>query len=123
MALSSELQAIVDRLNTENARHAARTASRQREAYQVACDLAARMGSEDASLRRVVLFGSTLPGRRYREDSDIDLAVEGGDRALLERLASEVNHDVDIIGMEDLRPGIRDRVRDEGICLYEAKPQ
>jgi predicted nucleotidyltransferase len=121
MSADSDLQAIVDRLNRENARAAACLARTQRDAYQVAHALAARMGEEDPSLRRVVLFGSTVPGRRYRRDSDIDLAVEGGDRARLERLAASLQQSVDIIGLDELRPGIRERVVAEGVVLYEAK--
>jgi predicted nucleotidyltransferase len=93
----------------------------QREAYRAAHALAKEMGRQDPTLRRVVLFGSTLPGRRYRENSDIDLAVEGGDRAHLERLAASLPQKVDIIGLDDLRPGIRDRVEAEGEVLYEAE--
>lgn len=121
MALAGDLSAIVQRLNRDNARAAARVAEAQREAYRAARELAVKMGTEDPSVRRVILFGSTLPGRRYRKDSDIDLAVEGGDRALLERLAAAVSQPVDIIGIDELRPGIRDRVLAEGEVLYEAK--
>ena len=123
MAIAPDLQAIVDRLNRENARAAAQLARAHDAAYRVACELADRMGQEDPTLRRVVLFGSTLPGRRYRADSDIDLAVEGGDRALLERIASSVPQSVDIIGLDELRPGILDRVLAEGVVLYEAKQE
>lgn len=121
MVLDAELQTIVDRLNRENALDAARVANLQREAYHIACELAARMGAEDPSVQRVVLFGSTVPGRRYRRDSDIDLAVEGGDRARLERIAADASRQVQVIGMDELRPGIRDRVLTEGVVLYEAK--
>ena len=121
MELDPDLQPIVDRLNRENARAAARLAEAHRAAYRAARALAARMGEDDPTLRRVVLFGSTLPGRRYRAGSDIDLAIEGGDRARLERLAATLPQPVDIIHMDDLRPGIRDRVLTEGVVLYEAK--
>lgn len=121
MEPSADLRAIVDRLNRDNARAASRVADAQRLAYQAACRLAAQMGAEDSTLRRVVLFGSTLPGRRYRAGSDIDLAVEGGDRAHLERLAADLPQAVDVIGIEDLRPAIRDRVLEEGIVLYDAE--
>lgn len=121
MALDSELQAIVDRLRRENARDAASVANAQREAFRVAKALAERMGAEDRSVRRVVLFGSTLPGRRYRRESDIDLAVDGGDRAFLERLAAGASRPVDVIGLDELRDGVRDRVLKEGVILYEAE--
>ncbi len=121
MAVTGDLQAIVHRLNRENARAAVRVASEQQEAYRAACELAVRMGARDPSLQRVVLFGSTVPGRRYRADSDIDLAVDGGDRALLERIAADLPQSVDIIGIDELRPGIRRRVLTEGVILYEKR--
>jgi predicted nucleotidyltransferase len=121
VAMDSDLQAIVDRLNRENAQAAEQISRAQRNAFQTASELAARMGSQDPTLRRVVLFGSTIPGRRYRADSDIDLAVEGGDRAHLERIALSAPQSVDIVGMEELRPGVRERVLAEGIVLYEAQ--
>ena len=121
MAVTGDLHAIVHRLNRENARNAARATDAQREAYSVACELAVKMGALDPTLRRVVLFGSTVPGQPYRVDSDIDLAVEGGHRAYLERLAADVPWPVDIIEMDELRPGIRHRVQAEGVVLYEKK--
>jgi predicted nucleotidyltransferase len=120
MTADSDLQAIVNRLNRENARAAARQARAQRDAYHLAHALAARMGDEDPTLRRVVLFGSTLPGRSYRPGSDIDLAVEGGNRAQLERIAGELPQSVDIVGFDELRAGVLDRVLSEGVVLYEA---
>lgn len=116
-----ELQAIIDRQNRENARVNERIALAQRQAYAAAAELASRMGSEDPTLRRVILFGSTLPGRRYRQDSDIDLAVEGGDRPRLERLAATLPQSVDVIALDELRPGILERVLKEGVVLYEAQ--
>jgi len=121
MASTSQLQAIVERLNRDNARAKADLVTAQQAAYRAACALAVRMGEADPTLRRVVLFGSTVPGRRYRADSDIDLAVEGGDRARLERIAANLRQSVDIVGMDELRPGIRERVLAEGVVLYEAK--
>jgi predicted nucleotidyltransferase len=87
MTGKADLQAIIDRQNRENANENARLARAQKVALQAATELAARMGSEDPTLRRVILFGSTLPGRRYRAGSDIDLAVDGGDSPLRSEVA------------------------------------
>lgn len=121
MGATEDLQSIVQRINHDNARAATRIAAAQRRAYRDACALANRMGTEDPTVRRVILFGSTVPGRRYRVGSDIDLAVEGGDRAFLERLSRELSQPVDIIGIDELRPGVRDQVLSEGVVLYEAE--
>lgn len=121
MALTPALEAIVDRLNRDNAQAAKLAAEAQRSAFEAAHRLAERMGAEDATLRRVILFGSAVPGRRFRVDSDIDLAIDGGDRPCLERLTAGVSQSVDIIDIDDLRPGIRERVLAEGVVLYEAR--
>lgn len=120
MSGNADLRAIIDRQNRENATENARLARAQKAALQAATELATRMGSDDRTLRRVILFGSTIPGRHYRPGSDIDLAVEGGDRALLERLAANLSQPVDIIGLDEMRPGIRDIALAEGIVIYEA---
>lgn len=78
------------------------------------------MAEHDPTLRRVILFGSTLPGRRYRLNSDIDLAIDGGNRPVLERVAARVPQSVEIIGLEEMRPGVRERVLSEGETLYDA---
>ncbi|MFP4153634.1 MAG: nucleotidyltransferase domain-containing protein [Alkalispirochaeta sp.] len=82
-----DLQAIIDRSRRLKAAANARAARRRDHALQVAKDLAAEMGKQDRSVKRVILFGSLLPGRAFRGESDIDLAIDGGDMPLLERIA------------------------------------
>jgi hypothetical protein len=50
MPLSGELQAIVDRLNRDNARYAEQTRRAHQEAYDVAGALAARLGAADVQI-------------------------------------------------------------------------
>ncbi len=71
---------------------------------------------------KVVLFGSTLDQERFCETSDIDLAVWGLEpqayyqvRAELENMSS---FPVDLVPMEDARPGIKKQI-DHGEILYE----
>lgn len=120
MPLPSDLQAILDRLNRENARERAPLVTQKATAHREARALAAKMAAEDSTLRHVGLFGSILPGRRFRGDSDIHLAVEGGDRARLERLAAYLSRRVDTVAVDDLRLGVRDRVLSERVVLYGA---
>lgn len=70
---------------------------------------------------RVVLFGSLLDGT-LAESSDVDLAVEGLDRAryweALWRCSDALGRAVDLVPLEDARPSLRERVRDEGEVLH-----
>lgn len=71
--------------------------------------------------RRVVLFGSLLDGA-LAESSDVDLAVEGMDRAryweALWRCSDALGRPVDLVPIEDARPSLLKRVQDEGEVLH-----
>ncbi|MGD9941355.1 MAG: nucleotidyltransferase domain-containing protein [Clostridia bacterium] len=120
---SQDVQALrlfIDRMRRENEVEADLAARLQREARAEALRLGAEMGKAEPDLRKVVLFGSALPGRDFRIDSDIDLAVVGGDRARLERLVASSSFPVDVIDLEEARPGIRKSIENEGILVYAA---
>jgi len=54
--------------------------ARRRRAQDFAGKLAARIGRADPQVRTILGFGSTFEAwRQYRQDSDIDLALCGGD--------------------------------------------
>ena len=128
MGVPEELQPIVDRIRRENAVARVRLAELHEGAYHTAVSLAGEMGRQDSSLKKVILFGSALPGRVFRADSDIDLAVVGGDLPLLERIVESARAadtsggalKVDILDLGDARPGIRERILEEGVVLYDA---
>jgi len=110
---------IAARIRSENEAYEQLAASRKKEAEREAARLASRIASADPGIVKIVLFGSALPGRPFRPDSDIDLAVSGGDTARLEAMASDSAFRVDIVDMETLAPGIRRMVDKEGLVLYE----
>jgi len=57
---------------------------RRRRAQDFARKLAASLGRADPQVRTILGFGSTFETwRQYRQDSDIDLALCGGDWNLL----------------------------------------
>ena len=112
---------IVERLRRENAAAERRAAERREAALAEAERLARAFGHADSGVLRVTLFGSLLPGRDFGERSDIDLAVEGGDLAMLARLADASPFDVDLLPLEALREGVKDAVLLEGVVLYEKK--
>jgi len=75
--------------------------------------------ARDPGLKRALLFGSAATGRGYRSDSDIDLAIEGGDLFACMAAAETSSFRVDVVELWRLPPGIRARVEEEGIILYE----
>lgn len=115
---TNALSFFADRIRRENAIESAKAACLHALAFDEACRLAVEMGKADPTLRTVMLFGSTLPGREYRINSDIDLAIRGGNQALLERVAEQSSFHIDIIAIEDARPGIKERIMDEGLVIY-----
>ena len=88
------IRGIALRIKDANAREAALVARRLQSAKAEALALARRLAA-DPQVRRVLFFGSSATGRNFRLDSDIDLAVEGGDilshRAATERSAFSVD--------------------------------
>ncbi len=96
---------------------------RRNEAHEEAKSLAARIAGYPGVFR-VMLFGSVLKENRFREESDIDLAVWGlRPRDYFKALADLENHSsfpIDLIPMEDARSGIAKRIQN-GEVLYERK--
>ena len=78
--------------------------------------------AETLGLQRVYLFGS-LQRNRFREDSDIDLAVEGVNAEtflrLSARLRSVTTRPVDLIDLKDCEDPFARFIREFGRVLYE----
>ena len=114
----SLLRPFIDRIRRENEIESEQVADLHVEAFEEAKRLGIEMGRADPCLRKVVLFGSALPDRDFRSDSDIDLAIVGGDRAGLERIAAASPFSVDILELEAARAGIRKTIEEEGVVVY-----
>ena len=112
------IQGIAERSARENERERKELARRLEAAREEAARLAGLM-ARDPELKRALLFGSTATGRGYRHDSDIDLAIEGGDLFACMAAAETSSFRVDVVELERLPPGIRVRVEEEGVVLYE----
>ena len=84
----------------------AQAEARRSRAQNFAGKLAEYLGKADPSLRVVLGFGSTFETwRTYRMDSDIDLALVGGDWSLLWSLLPPSEFSISLIEL-DLQPGI-----------------
>ena len=74
-------------------------------------------------VRKVILFGSFARGSGGKY-SDIDIAYEGLApevffRALGEIL-SELDRDVDLVDLQEIKDTLRNRIEEEGVLVYEA---
>lgn len=94
---------------------------RRDRAWDVARE-AARILKEEYQVGRVLVFGSLVRDRRFHERSDVDLAVWGlkiedylDALGRLETLSPDI--DVDIVRVEDAKPGLRDVITQQGILL------
>ena len=110
----------IRRIRQENRIETERAAELHSRAYAEARRLAQEMGKADGDLKKVILFGSALPGRVFRIDSDIDLAISGGNRALLERVAAKSSFSVDLLDLNDARSAILESIQKEGVVVYAA---
>jgi len=103
----------------EARRRAQREAERQQWLQRVR-EAVASCASHYADIRRVYLFGSLLQPRRFRPDSDIDVAVECGtlttESAFWHSLERELERDVDV---RPLTGVIAEVVIREGEQIYE----
>ncbi len=108
------------RLAAEREQEEARTRAAWQEAERLA-----RILRDDFGATRVWVFGSLAQHvkglRRFRLDSDIDLAVEGipAERffAAYGRLLASSEFSIDLIDLVDCSPALRESVRRDGIPL------
>ena len=114
------IRGIVERTKADNAREAVQIALRLDAARALARDLASSL-SGYPQVRRVFFFGSASTGRDFRLDSDIDLAVEGGDILSHRALVEVAPIPVDVVDFLALPPLLREGIESEGELLYEKR--
>ena len=82
--------------------------------------LAQDLGAADDTVRRIIGFGSTFEiWRHFRTDSDIDLAIEGGDWFFLMRRIPPGEFEVSLVELEQQGVEFAEHVRAVGAILYE----
>lgn len=91
------------------------------EAMEVAREAAGRL-VEGFGVERVILFGSLAGWRRFRRDSDIDLAVDGLAPQPFIRadadLAWHLSAPIDLKLLDDCPSLLRQRIEEEGVVLH-----
>jgi len=110
---------IAARLREKGREERAATEERRGAAMAEARSLAGAFAAAEPGLRRATLFGSVLPGRRFRMDSDIDIAVEGGSLSAMLDLAERSSFRVDLLAVEDMDERFAEIALSEGIVLHE----
>lgn len=94
------------------------------EVAQKDADRIVKMLIEQFRPRKIYQWGSLLHHSRFREYSDIDIAVEGlkgpldGLRAI-DEASSLTQFPVDIVELERIHPAHARSIRDEGRLIYE----
>lgn len=98
----------------------AQAEDRRVRARDFAGKLAVVLGRADPTVRAIVGFGSTFESwRQYRLDSDIDMALCGGNWGLLWSLVPKSEFSVSLVEL-DLQPeSFAAQVKTQGVVLYE----
>ncbi|TVQ41615.1 MAG: hypothetical protein EA384_00060 [Spirochaetaceae bacterium] len=97
-----------------------RLGARRERARRLAAEIAAHLGSTDSSLERVIGFGSTFETwRSYHENSDIDLAIIGGNWSALWRELPPSEFQISLVELPLQNQEFIDHVQSVGVTLYE----
>ena len=115
---SFDIGAVARRFNEENRAEDAKAAARREAARVEARRLAAAMRAKDSGIRAIFGFGSTFEETRpYRMDSDIDLAIEGGDILRLLSVTEDSAFSVDLIDITGAEDEFAREIRARGMRL------
>lgn len=114
------VQAAADRLRRKEAKHQEKLRMRREAAQALARTVAIQLGKRDDRISRVIGFGSTFElWRNYRLDSDIDLAIIGGDWYEATRDLPVSDIEISIIELSTQTESFRQDVLEYGVVLYE----
>lgn len=118
--MSFQLEAAVERLRRENRRNREACDRRREQARLEGLRLAEVFGQNDSSVVRVWGYGSAFEkGRPFGLDSDLDLAVEGGEVLRLQRLVGDSPFEVELVDITDGEDFFARQIRRNGRLLWE----
>ncbi len=127
MTPSTETKAQYQRnFEARQAAHHAATEQRRMAARRIAEAIISLVAKEFPQITHAYLYGSILRGGAFRPDSDIDVAIEGGDMATCMALWRELELQTERVWAFDVRPLeandlFSERVRLKGELIYERK--
>lgn len=114
------VSAAAERLRKKREKRQKARELRRERARQWGLSIAEDLGAADSSVRQVFGFGSAFETwRTFREDSDIDLAIVGGDWFRLVRRIPQSEFDVSLIELDSQGKAFAEHVRARGELLYE----
>ena len=114
------VQKAADRIRRIRKRREQLLRERRQRAQESGRMIAAELGAADPGLEKVIGFGSTYETwRNYREDSDIDLAIIGGDWFKLMRHVPEGDFKVSLVELNLQNHEFISYVLEHGEVLYE----
>lgn len=117
-----DIQRAAERLRRKYRTEEAALESRREQAYKQAVEIASVLAKADPDLEQVYGFGSVFElWRRFRNDTDIDLALVGGNWSRLMRAVPESDFSVDLVELELQNRDFIDHVREKGVLLYDKK--
>ena len=109
-----------DRIRKRNLERDAALKERRERAHSWGEAVAARLGRSDPEIKQILGFGSTFEKwRNYRKDSDVDLAMIGGDWSKAMSRLPTGEFEVSLIELELQNDEFASYVNEHGIVLYE----
>ena len=116
------VKAAAERIRRRHRELEERAAKRRLRAMEFARELAVRLARADEDVRKIIGFGSTFETwRNYRLDSDIDLAIVGGDWFTLTAAIPASEFEVSIVELELQGEEFQQHVLAHGEVLYEKR--
>ena len=113
-----DIEAAARRITAANRKEDEMTAARRIAAQQEARRIAAALRAKDPEVRLIWGFGSAFEAYRpFRMDSDIDLAIEGGDILRLLSIAEDSTFKVDLIDISGCEDRFAQVIRERGTLL------
>ena len=110
------------RIVTRERRRNEEREERRERAVAWAHHVATMLGAADSTLTMLIGFGSAFETwRAFREDSDIDIGMVGGDWSRCMRALPNSEFIVSLIELNLQNREFADHVRSEGVVLYEKR--
>ena len=114
------IAAAADRIRRLRGERDAKLRKRRERAHQWSVEVAENLGNADFGIKRIIGFGSTFERwRNYREDSDVDLAMIGGDWSKAMSRIPLGAFEVSLIELDLQNDEFAEYVNKHGCVLYE----
>lgn len=110
------------RIKNENMLEKEELKKLKKRAKETGLELAEKLAIVDPDIRRIWGFGSVFEkDRPFTLNSDIDLAIEGGNIVSLFGITENAPFPVDLIDITDQRDPFATLIRENGTVLFERK--